>query len=220
MAKLFAERGFDAVLSTLGIAVLSIVLAAAISAILSPLAATNLATRRPFHADPDSGKAWLSVRLGARATMIVFRAIPEYILAFLFLALLGPNTAWPAIAALALHNGGILGRLGAETIENLDPRPLRSLHAIGARRRSILVAGIVPQALGRYLLYFFYRFETCVREASVLGILGIVSLGYWIEGARAKHDYGEMFFFVALCASIVIASDFLSAAARRFVRRG
>jgi len=220
MAALFFEHGFEAVLATLGIAVLSIVLAATIAGVLAPLAASNLATDRPFHADDKGSRPWLVLRLASRTTMIVLRAIPEYVLAFLFLAILGPDTAWPAIAALALHNGGILGRLEAETIENLDPRPLRALHAIGASRTEIFIAGVFPQAMGRYLLYFFYRFETCVREASVLGILGIVSLGYWIEEARAKHYYDEMFFFVALGALIVIAADFLSAGARRYIRRG
>jgi len=222
--KLFMERGWDAALATLGIAILSILFAALLSGALAPLAASNLATQRPFSAHGANGtrdtRTWLAVRLTARGTMIVLRAIPEYVLAFLFLTILGPETAWPAILALALHNAGILGRLGAETIENLDPRPLRALHAIGIPRRSVLVAAIVPQSLGRYLLYFFYRLETCVREASVLGILGIVSLGYWIEDAREKLFYDEMIFFVVLGALIVIATDFVSAIARRYVRGG
>ena len=56
---------------------------------------------------------------------------------------------WPAVLALAVHNGGILGRLGAETIENLDPGPLRSLRVIGAPRRSVLAAAVFPLGLGR-----------------------------------------------------------------------
>jgi phosphonate transport system permease protein len=143
---------------------------------------------------------------------------PEYVLAFLFLAILGPDTAWPAIAALALHNGGILGRLEAETIENLDPRPLRALHAIGASRTEIFIAGVFPQAMGRYLLYFFYRFETCVREATVLGMLGVVSLGFYIQEARAKLYYDEMLLLIGLGALIVLASDLASSLARRYLR--
>ena len=217
---LFVERGAGAALATFAIALLAVLFASVLAGTLAPLAASNLATRRPF--DPHhrrEGGGWLALRLAARAILVVLRAVPEYVLAFLLLAVLGAETAWPAILALALHNAGILGRLGAETIENLEPRPLRALRSIGAPRRNVLFAAIFPQALGRSLLYFFYRLETCVREASVLGILGILSLGYWIEDARSKLYYDEMIFFVALGAMLVIVTDVVSALARRYVRR-
>ncbi len=212
-------RGWAATLATLSISVVAIVLAGAMSWLLAPLAASNLATRRPFDADPGQERAtWRALRFVVRGVMIVSRAVPEYVVAFLLLAVLGPDNAWPAILALAIHNGGILGRLGAETIENLEPGPLRSLSAIGAPRRAILATGVFPLALGRYLLFFFYRFETCVREATVLGMLGVVSLGYWIQDARAKQYYDEMLLFVALGALIVLVADLVSALARRHVR--
>ena len=191
---------------------------------MAPLAARSVANCEPFlgaattRCTPAAARAWALLRFLARALMVLLRAIPEYLLAFLLLAVLGPETAWPAVLALALHNSGILGRLGAETIENLDPEPLRSLRVIGAPRRAVLVAGVFPLALGRYLLYFFYRFETCVREATVLGMLGVVSLGYWIQDARAKQYYDEMLFLVLLGAGMVLAADLISFAARRALR--
>ncbi|MCH2105621.1 MAG: ABC transporter permease subunit [Planctomycetes bacterium] len=213
------DHGLDALLATLAISVLAIVLAMLLSWLFAPLAAATLSTRRPFDATPGQDLfGWRALRLVTRAVMILLRSIPEYVLAFLLLAILGPNHAWPAVLALALHNSGILGRLGAETIENLDPQPLRTLTAIGAPRRSLLVSAVFPLALGRYLLYFFYRFETCVREATVLGMLGVVSLGYYIQQARGKMYYDEMLLLILLGAGIVIASDILSAVARRYLR--
>ena len=82
----------------------------------------------------------------------------------------------------------------------------------------MLIAGVFPIALGRYLLYFFYRFETCIREATVLGMLGVVSLGFYISDARSKMYYDEMLFLVLLGAGIVLLSDLLSATARRYLR--
>ena len=64
-----------------------------------------------------------------------------------------------------------------------------------------------------------YRWETCVREATVLGMLGIVSLGYWIVDARARNHYDEMFLLVLVGAAIVLVGDLVSAAAREVVRR-
>jgi phosphonate transport system permease protein len=69
------------------------------------------------------------------------------------------------------------------------------------------------------LLYVFYRFETCVREATVLGMLGVVSLGYWIEDARTKQYYDEMAFYLLFGGALVLVVDLLSALARRIVRR-
>jgi phosphonate transport system permease protein len=153
-----------------------------------------------------------------RALLIFLRAIPEYVWAFLFLAMLGAS-AWPAILALGLHNSGILGKLGAETVENLDPRPLRALRGIGATRAQIALSAIFPLSLSRYLLYVFYRFETCVREATVLGMLGVVSLGYWIQDARSRQFYDQMVLFVALGALIVLAADLFSALVRSRLRK-
>ena len=70
------------------------------------------------------------------------------------------------------------------------------------------------------MLYGFYRWETCVREATVLGMLGIVSLGYWIQDARARTHYDDMLLYVLLGSALVVAGDIVSALARSSVRRG
>jgi phosphonate transport system permease protein len=222
---LVAKHGASGALATLAIAVLAITLAGAWALFLVPFAARNVSARVPFDSALSSRSdrkraalGWRAVVAAARALLIFLRAIPEYVWAFLLLAMLGP-TAWPAVLALAIHNAGILGKLGAETVENLERAPLSALRDLGAKRAQIGVFAVLPLSLSRFLLYFFYRFETCVREATVLGMLGVVSLGYWIQDARAKHFYDEMLFFVALGASMVLAGDLVSAIARRALRR-
>jgi phosphonate transport system permease protein len=215
---LLTSRGLTGSIQTLAISVLAISLAALGALCLAPFAARNLTASRPFSFAAGSAGLWRAATLLARAFLVFLRAIPEYIWAFLLLAMLGPS-AWPAVLALAVHNAGILGKLGAETIENLDAAPLRSLWWLGVRRKQIAVFAVAPLALTRFLLYFFYRFETCVREATVLGLLGVVSLGYWIQDARARHFYDEMLFFVVLGAGIVLVGDVLSTLARSFLRR-
>ncbi|MEM9380894.1 MAG: ABC transporter permease subunit, partial [Planctomycetota bacterium] len=155
---------------------------------------------------------------GARLACVLLRAVPEYVLAFLLGALV-PSPAWACVLALAVHNGGILGRLYGETVENLDPRPARAWRGLGARPSVTFALAEVPTALPRLLTYFFYRFETCVRESTVLGMLGFVSLGHWIVQERAAGRYDEVLVLVGLGAAIVLAADLVSWALRTLVRR-
>lgn len=220
---ILSDKGWHALVQTLAISVAAIVLAGIAGWLLAIPAARNIATAEPFlvsrgeHAGWDAA-LWRGLAVLTRVILIFLRAIPEYVWAFLLLALFGP-TAWPVVLALALHNTGILGKLSAEVVEDLPPGPMRALRGAGATRLQISAMAIFPLALPRLLLFFFYRWETCVREATVLGMLGVVSLGYWIQDARARNFYDEMFFLVLLAAVLVIIGDIISTLVRGRVRR-
>jgi phosphonate transport system permease protein len=221
-ADLLRRRGWEAAKQTLALSVAAIVLAAAIGLGASIPAARNVAAAEPFWAPgpatPGAVLAWRAVVGFTRLGLTFARAIPEYVWAFLLLAMLGQQ-AWPAVLALAIHNAGILGRLGAEVVENVEPGVPRALRALGGTRLQVAAVGVLPLVLPRFLLYFFYRWETCVREATVLGLLGFTSLGYWIADARARDRYDEMMLFILLGAGLVLLGDVVSAVTRGFVRR-
>ena len=217
------DKGLEATITTLAISLLAIFLAGCGGVILSVLGARTLATPSPFLPDlrPVAWPLvlfWAALVSACRLFMIFVRAIPEYIWAFLFLALLGP-VAWALVLALAIHNMGILGRLAAEVVENTESPPLTALRALGATRLQLVAGAIFPLVFSRFLLFFLYRWETCVREATVLGMLGISSLGFWIQDSRARNHYDEMFFLILLGGGLVLIGDLASAAAREWVRR-
>ena len=221
-ADLLAARGWDAARQTLAMSVAAIVLAGAMGLVMSMPAARNVASPEPFSTPGPSGpvvRVGWSMLVGATRLVLAFaRAVPEYVWAFLLLAMLGQQ-AWPAVLALALHNAGILGRLGAEVVENVEPGVPRALRGLGGTRLQVAAVGVLPLVLPRFLLYFFYRWETCVREATVLGLLGFTSLGYWVADARARDRYDEMMLFILLGAGLVLLGDVVSAVTRGFVRR-
>lgn len=222
-ADLLADKGWEAAGATLAISVAAIVLAGVGSLVVCLPAARNMATAEPFLPAARAPSkmvraAWGWVVYATRGFFIFLRAIPELVWAYLLIAMIGPS-AWPAVLALGLHNLGILGKLSAEAVENLEPDNLRALRGLGATRTQIAAAGVFPAVLNRFLLYFFYRWESCVREATVLGLLGIVSLGYWIQDARARNQYDTMLFLVLLGAAIVLVGDLISTVARNWVRR-
>lgn len=209
--------------TTLWISVVSIVLAGVAAWITLPLASRAAAVARPWL---DAGRPppllarylWIAVRNVVKAFHILTRAVPEIILAFIFLAVFGGNI-WPAVLALALHNFGILGRLGAETMDNSSPEIPAVLRAAGATRLQIMGLAIFPAVFPRFLIYFFYRWETCLRETTALGILGCATLGYYIRDVNSRFRYDEMMVLIVLGALIVIAGDFISALVRSWARR-
>lgn len=140
-----------------------------------------------------------------RIPLLIARAIPEYVWAFLAVTLWGLGPA-PAVLALALHNTGVLGRLGAELIQDEDPGPTRAVREQGGGRLARLVWGTWPQIRGRYLLYVALRAEACLREASVLGLTGVISLGWLVTEHRAAGRYDRMVAVLVLtCATFVAA---------------
>lgn len=221
--EVYAAKGAAAVGATLALSVSAIVLAGLGGLILVLPSARSWATPEPYLPSPVRPRParrwlWTGVVVTSRAVLILLRALPEYVWAFIFLMLIGPSS-WPIVLALAIHNTGILGKLGGEVIENLPPAPAAALRGIGASRVAIAAAAIAPAVLPRFLLYFFYRWETCVRESTVLGMLGIVSLGFWIVDARARQRYDELVFLVLLGAALVLLGDLVSALVRGWVRR-
>ena len=213
------EHGLEALLSTFWISVLAIAAATLVAWALAPFGARTLWRRDPYLGRPGEKPGALgAVSATVRLSFVLLRAIPEYVWAFLLLAVLGPSP-WPLVLALAIHNAGILGRLSTETLENVDAPPARALAMLGAGRMKIAWTALRPAGFGRLVLFVLYRYETCVREATVLGMLGVASLGYWIQDARTRQNYDELLLLVALGGGLVLAGDLCSYAARRWLRR-
>lgn len=219
MGQRMADGGWQAALTTLAISIAAIVLAGLGAAVVCLPAARNITAAQPFVASPRAASWWRSGLAAAlvvttRSLLIFVRAVPEYVWAFLLISVFG-FSAWPAVLALAIHNTGILGKLMAETVEDIEPERARALRLLGASRSQIALTAVLPEVLPRLLLYFFYRWETCLREATVLGMLGVLSLGSLVRDARAANFYDEMTFYILVGAALVMLADLASAFARR-----
>ena len=217
--EVFAGRAAVATADTLALAACAIALAGALALLASPLAARILMRAEPLlpaarRAGVPARVAFALVATAVRGGLIALRAVPEYLWAVLLLSLLGPG-AWPAVLALALHNAGILGRLFSDVMEDADPRPARALRGLGATRLQLAWAALWPLSAGRFLLVLFYRWETCVREATILGLLGFGGIGAHILQAQAARRWDELLAWTALGAMLILVGDAVSARARR-----
>lgn len=153
----------------------------------------------------------------ARMVLLVTRAIPPPVWALLFLFVLFPGPL-PGAVALGAYNFGILGRLMAEVVENLDPRPAAALRALGAPELSVAAYATLPLSVGRFCAYSLYRWEVVVRETVVVGVVGAGGLGRLLEQQRAAFNYPGMLTTVGALIVVSIAVDLVSAAARRSLR--
>ncbi|MGG6239552.1 PhnE/PtxC family ABC transporter permease [Nodosilinea sp. AN01ver1] len=163
--------------------------------------------------------AWIAFTvLGfSRLVLLVSRAIPAPIWALVLLFVLFPGVL-PGALALALHNFGILGRLMAEVNENLDDRPVRALSALGASPSAVVAYGILPQNLGRFLAYSLYRWEVCLRETVIVGLVGAGGLGRLLTEQISSFDYSGVMVTLAVFVVLTFGVDAVSQRLRAVLR--
>ena len=143
--------------------------------------------------------------------LVVMRSTPEYILAFILLTLWGPSML-PAVIALALHNGAIIGHLvGRYT----DALPMRLDAPSGLNRYAYEV---VPRVYNQFLAFLFYRWEIILRETAILGILGIATLGFYIDSAIQDIRLDRAMVLIGITAVLNVCIDALSRRLRSWLR--
>lgn len=154
--------------------------------------------------------------LAARAVLNFLRTVPEMLwaLVFVFLVGLGP---FPGVLALGVHTGGVLGKLFAEALEDVDLQPVESLQSTGAGKLQILFYGILPQALPQFISYTLYRWEVNIRVAAVLGFVGAGGLGQRIHIAISLFLEQQLLTLLMVLYVLVTGVDYLSAYLRRRV---
>jgi phosphonate transport system permease protein len=132
-----------------------------------------------------------------RRLMDVFRSINELVFAMLFVVAVGLGP-FAGVLALWVHTTGVLAKLFAEAVEAIDPRPVEGIRATGARGLDEIAYGVVPQVMPLWVSYSLYRFESNVRSASVIGLVGAGGIGQMLwEIIRA-------FRFQETCAVMII----------------
>ena len=147
-----------------------------------------------------------------RALLVVVRSTPEYMLAYVLLQIFGPSML-PAVVALSLHNGAVVAYLMGRKADALDYR------ADAPRRRIDLFAyEAVPRLYGQFLAYLLYRWEIILRESAIFGLLGVTTLGYYVDAAISELRLDVAVVLIVATALLSLCVDSLSRALRRALR--
>ena len=181
------------------------IIAAVFAIPLSFLAAENL-VGRPI--------AWVT-----RQVFNVLRAVPEVILALLFIPVFG-LTPMAGVLAIGIGSIGSLGKLFYEIIENIKPGPIEATDAVGASAVQRLRWGVLPQVAPELTSFLLYRFEINIRASSVLGIVGAGGIGGSLADAVRFKEYGLAGLALIVVIVGTIAVDTVSGAIRRRIVAG
>jgi phosphonate transport system permease protein len=152
-----------------------------------------------------------------RIIYIFSRSVPELVWAMMIIFIFKPGLL-PGAIALALHNFGILGKLWAEVIEDMDNRPIRNLATAGASKLQILFYGIIPTVMPRFLTYILYRWEVIMRTTIVVGFVGAGGLGMEFKLSMSYFHYTEISLLLICYMILVILADFVSESSRKAVK--
>jgi len=132
--------------------------------------------------------AW--IRQPVRRLMDACRAINEMVFAMLFIVAVGLGP-FAGVLALAVHTTGTLAKLFSEAVEAIDPRPVEGIRATGAHKLVEVLYGVVPQVLPLWLSFTLYRFESNVRSASVVGMVGAGGIGVVLFEVIRSFEYSQ-----------------------------
>lgn len=154
-----------------------------------------------------------------RQVFNVTRGINEIILALVFVAAVGLGP-FPGVLALAIHGAGMLGKFFSESIEEIDQGPIEALRATGAGPIQTIIFGVIPQVITAWIAVILYRFETNLRQATVLGMVGAGGIGFELVGSMKLFQYQDTATCILVIIVMVMAADFASTKLRAMIQKG
>jgi phosphonate transport system permease protein len=194
-------RWIDAAIETFFMALLGTTIAVVLSFPLAFLAARNT-TINGF------------TRGLARAVITASRAIPDLVFALIFVAAVGIGPL-AGILALALHSIGMIGKLFADAIEEIDEGPRDAVLSTGSTQMQALSTSVLPQVMPSFISTSLYRMDINVRTSVILGIVGAGGIGFELQAALRALAYPRGLGIVTVIIAMVVIVEWLSAMMRR-----
>ena len=185
-----------AMAETLAIAFLGTLTATVVAFPISFLAASNTAPHPVF-------------RFAIRRTLDTLRSVDALIWALVFVGVVGLGP-FAGILAIAVSDTGALGKLFSEALESTDDRARESVLANGGTSLLAVRFGLLPQVLPIIAGQILYFFESNVREATIIGIVGAGGIGLQLSEQIRTYDFDQVAFAVIMILVTVAAIDWVS----------
>ncbi len=144
-----------------------------------------------------------------RLVILIIRGIPELILAIIFVVITGLGEVAGAVA-LGIGGVGLLGKLVADSLEEIDPGPERALAATGAGRGQVLFAATLPAGMKALVAHVLYLLDTNIRAATLLGIVGAGGIGFYLLNASRVLEFGVVTTIILMVFATVMLFELLA----------
>ncbi|WP_417510656.1 phosphonate ABC transporter, permease protein PhnE [Microbacterium sp.] len=151
-----------------------------------------------------------------RAFVVLVRGVPDIIYALVFVAALGLGP-FAGFLALAISSTALAAKFFTDSLQTVDPAPLRALEATGANRLQVFVSGVWPQFVPSFIANSLFTSDLSLRESAVLGIVGAGGIGFLLDESIASLDYQTTAGILVCLVVVVVALEFLARWARKRV---
>ena len=149
-----------------------------------------------------------------RRLMDSARAINEMVFAMLFVVAVGLGP-FAGVLAIFVHTTGILAKLFSESVEAIDPKPVEGIRSTGAYPLEEIIYGVIPQVLPLWISFTLYRFESNVRSAAVVGMVGAGGIGVVLWEIIRGFQYTQTCAVMLIMILTVIIIDVISSQIRK-----
>lgn len=150
-----------------------------------------------------------------RGIGVIARAVPDIVFVVIFAFLWFNSGTLPAIAAIGLHSVGMISKMFADAIEQIDEGPRLAIRSAGGSKAQEFWSGVVPQVLPAWVAVTLHRADINLRGTVILGVVGVVGIGYELDEALHGGPAGMrrviplVVIIIVLCVLFEIVSSLL-----------
>lgn len=200
-------RAITQAVETLFIAFLATAIAIPVAFLFAFFAAKNLMT----------GGLGAVVYTVLRLILNVSRSIEPLIWALIFTVWVGVGP-FAGMLALMVHSVASLVKYYSEIIESVNEGPIDAIRSTGANAVQTVWYAVVPQIVLPYIAMTVYRWDTNVRMATVIGLVGGGGIGTLLIQYQGQAMWPEVGCIVLVIAVIVWLMDTASAYIREALK--
>jgi phosphonate transport system permease protein len=159
----------------------------------------------------------LFISFPVRRLLEALRAVPEIVWGLILVGIagLGPKVG---ILALGLHSAGSLGKLYAESLENVAAEPVMAMASTGGSTLSIAGFAVLPLAFAPMTVHTLFRFEWNMRAATIVGMIGAGAIGGALFNAQQLFFYRQMMAYVLITWAMIMITDAANVRLRKYWR--
>ena len=150
----------------------------------------------------------------ARGVIALCRSFHPVIVAILFVKAVGFG-ALAGILALIVASMGFVSKLFAEAIEEMSLKQVEAVRATGASFWGVLVMGVLPQVMARFVGFAAYQLDSNLRNSTMVGIVGGGGIGATLFTAYQRFDYDFVLTILLVIIAVIMVSEIASTWLRR-----